>query len=96
MTAVSTACPIIRSFPAGNDLWRIDFRLPDGEAIIRRALARESRLELLPRPDINIWIDRDYIMASLGVMSLQYPEAARKLARKSLSIPEGTPWKIHE
>ncbi|UUM11325.1 GlmL-related ornithine degradation protein [Proteiniclasticum sp. QWL-01] len=66
-------------------------RLPDGEAIIRRALARESRLELLPRPDINIWIDRDYIMASLGVMSLQYPEAARKLARKSLSIPEGTP-----
>lgn len=25
MTAVSTACPIIRSFPAGNDLWRIDW-----------------------------------------------------------------------
>ncbi len=64
-------------------------RLPQGREIIAGALARDRGLELLPDPNIEIFIDEDYIMASLGVMSLQHPQAAGKLARKSLKMPPG-------
>lgn len=64
-------------------------RLPDKRTIIRHALDRDARLELLPRRDIRVLIDEDYILASLGVMCLQYPNAALTLARRSLRLTEG-------
>lgn len=82
----------------GKDLTAVEYfigtggaltRLPDRRTIIRQALAEQTKLELLPRSDVRILIDEDYIMASLGVMALEYPEAARALARRSLQLTEG-------
>lgn len=64
-------------------------RLPDRREIIQAALGQDKRLELLPDPTIEIYIDEQYIMASVGVMSLEYPAAARKLLRQSLGLPPG-------
>ena len=64
-------------------------RLPEHTAIIKAALAQPRKLELLPDKAIEIYIDEQYIMASLGVMSLQYKEAARKLLRSSLRLSLG-------
>ncbi len=83
---------------AGKDLTAVQYfigtggaltRLPERKAIIRAALAQERKTELLPQPNIEIYIDEQYIMASSGVMSLQYREAARKLLRNSLGLPPG-------
>jgi uncharacterized protein (TIGR01319 family) len=63
-------------------------RLPNRIQIIQTALEEEKRMELLPDSNIEIYIDEDYIIASLGVMSLEYPEAAAKLARKSLRLAQ--------
>ena len=64
-------------------------RLPEHTAIIKAALAQPRKLELLPDKAIEIYIDEQYIMASLGVMSLQYKDAARKLLRSSLRLSLG-------
>ena len=64
-------------------------RLPGRREIISGALAQHRKLELLPDKTIEVYIDEQYIMASLGVMSLQYKDAARKLLRTSLSLPLG-------
>ena len=42
--------------------------------------------DLLPNKDVEILIDNHYIMASLGVMSKKYPEAALDLLLKSFGI----------
>jgi hypothetical protein len=41
---------------------------------------------LLPTPEAQILVDNDYIMASLGVLSKEYPEAALKLLKKSMRL----------
>lgn len=64
-------------------------RLPARREIIRAALAQDRKLELLPDKNIEIYVDEQYIMASLGVMSLEFREAARKLLRTSLGLPPG-------
>lgn len=64
-------------------------RLPRRREIIHHALAQDRRLELLPGEDIAIHIDEDYILASLGVMSLEFKEAARYLAKQSLGLMKG-------
>lgn len=46
----------------------------------------ETGLLLTPSKNAQILIDNDYIMASLGVLSLRYKEAASKLLEKSLNI----------
>ncbi|NLB22109.1 MAG: DNA mismatch repair protein MutL, partial [Clostridium sp.] len=63
-------------------------RLPNRIQIIQTALEEEKRMELLPDSNIDIFVDEDNIIASLGVMSLEYPEAAAKLARKSLRLAQ--------
>ena len=40
--------------------------------------------KLAPDPQIPVYIDHDYIFASLGVLSQKYPEQAKKLLLKSI------------
>ncbi len=42
--------------------------------------------KLLPRDSVKILIDNNYIMASVGVLSLKYPEIAYKLLKESFRI----------
>lgn len=63
-------------------------RLPHREQLLR-ALAdcNATGMMLYPKPSkIRLLFDDDYIMASLGVMSKPYPEAALKLMKRSLNI----------
>ena len=62
-------------------------RLP-GRVEIQKEIARhnETGLLLFPGDHAEILIDNDYIMASLGVLSRKYPEAALRLLEKSLGI----------
>ncbi|MDR1558083.1 MAG: glutamate mutase L [Clostridiales bacterium] len=61
-------------------------RLPGRETVFARLKdINVSNSMLYPRPGaIETAEDRDYIMASLGVMSVKYPEAALKLMLRSL------------
>lgn len=63
-------------------------RLPHRQQLLR-ALAdcNATGMMLYPKPSkIRLLFDDDYIMASLGVMSKHYPEAALKLMKRSLNI----------
>ena len=63
-------------------------RLPHREQLLR-ALAdcNATGMMLYPKPSkIRLLFDDDYIMASLGVMSKHYPEAALKLMKRALNI----------
>lgn len=84
----------------GKDLTQVKYlvgtggaltRLPAGKEILR-AVAKydETGLLLFPGEHAEVLIDHDYIMASLGVLSRKYPEAALCLLEKSLrtSFPE--------
>ncbi|MBR0136717.1 MAG: glutamate mutase L, partial [Clostridia bacterium] len=63
-------------------------RLPDRENIMRRiADSNENGMMLFPKPSIlRLLYDDHYIMASLGVLSKQFPEAALLLMKQSLGI----------
>ncbi|WP_105617890.1 GlmL-related ornithine degradation protein [Vallitalea okinawensis] len=61
-------------------------RLPDNKAIIDRVIKSKKETELLPHEDVKVLIDKHYIMASLGVLSKKYPEAALELLRQSLEF----------
>ena len=63
-------------------------RLPHREALLR-ALAdcNTAKMMLYPREgELSLLFDDDYIMASLGVLSKRYPEAALRLMKHSLGI----------
>lgn len=59
-------------------------RLPGGEEILRRILSSGTGRELYPPPESRILLDRDYIMAALGVLADDYPAGAAVLLRRSL------------
>jgi uncharacterized protein (TIGR01319 family) len=60
-------------------------RLPNRLEILRSIALSNKGDKLLPLPEAGILIDSDYIMASLGVLSKVYPEAALRLLLKSLN-----------
>ncbi|MBO4384120.1 MAG: glutamate mutase L [Clostridia bacterium] len=81
----------------GKDLTKLKYlvatggaltRLPGREKLLRSiADSNGSGMMLFPKPSIlNLVYDNDYIMASLGVLSKKYPEAALKLMKRSLRI----------
>ncbi|MBO4848392.1 MAG: glutamate mutase L [Clostridia bacterium] len=81
----------------GKDLTKLKYlvatggaltRLPDRKRIMRRiADSNENGMMLFPKPSVlELLYDSDYIMASLGVLSKQYPEAALSLMKQSLGI----------
>ena len=65
--------------PAGR-LTRLPNRVHIMESI---ALHNETGLLLFPGTDAKILVDNDYIMASLGVLSKRYKEAAVRFWRKA-------------
>ncbi|MBU5677875.1 glutamate mutase L [Alkaliphilus sp. MSJ-5] len=61
-------------------------RLPNGINILKEAIRRNSSQLLLPKEEVDIFIDNHYIMASLGVLSKRYPGAALCLMKQSMDI----------
>lgn len=81
-----------RTIAQGKDLSAVKYiigtgggltRLEAAEEILRASLINKGNL-LLPKEDTRILIDKNYIMASLGLMSRLYPEQALKLLKESL------------
>jgi uncharacterized protein (TIGR01319 family) len=58
-------------------------RLPGGEDTLRGLVGQGPGRELYPK-DARVLLDRQYVMASCGVLSREYPEAARELLLTSL------------
>jgi uncharacterized protein (TIGR01319 family) len=80
--------------PEGKDLTRVEYivltggaliNLHDTEEIVRDYMKRNLN-KMMPSGGIKILRDHDYIMASVGVVALKYPEIAYELLRKSLRI----------
>ncbi|MCE1188590.1 MAG: glutamate mutase L [Ignavibacteria bacterium] len=61
-------------------------RLPLREQILGAVLSHGAGEELYPKSSAITLFDNDYIMASLGVLSKKYPQAALALMKKSLQI----------
>lgn len=86
----------------GKDLTQVKYivgtggaltRLPHREEIMKEiAKHNETGMMLFPGEHAEILVDNDYIMASLGVLSKRYKEAAIRLLEKSLNFkfPEKT------
>lgn len=79
----------------GKDLTSIQYiigtggaltRLPNRVKIMQEVAKSNKGNKLLPTPEAKILVDNDYIMASLGVLSKEYPEAALKLLKKSMKL----------
>lgn len=79
----------------GKDLTEVKYIIGTGGALTRLEnkanILKEIPLsnkgnDLLPSTEAKVLIDNEYIMASLGVMSKKYPEAALKLLKKSLGV----------
>ncbi|NLG81424.1 MAG: DNA mismatch repair protein MutL [Bacilli bacterium] len=82
-----------QTYAEGKDLTNVKYvigtggaltRLPNRIKILQRVLQTQNPLKLMPPKEAEVLIDHDYIMASCGVLSLKYPEAAYKLIVKSL------------
>lgn len=61
-------------------------RLPNRLDIMKRIALSNKGNELLPNKEAEVLVDNNYIMASLGVLSEKYPEAAIRLMKNSLTI----------
>lgn len=84
-----------RTIAEGKDLSEIQWvvgtggaltRLPHRERILRAiADCNKTKMQLLPSPGVaKLLFDRDYIMASVGVLSKEDPESALLLLKESL------------
>lgn len=60
-------------------------RLPRGKTILKEIINERNTEKLAPREGSEILIDSEYIMASLGVLSLENKELAIELLMKSLN-----------
>lgn len=80
--------------PEGKDLTQVEYIILTGGALINLEgtesivsdYIKKNPSKMLPSKSIQILKDHDYIMASLGVLSLRYPEAAHKLLQKTLRM----------
>ena len=81
-----------KTIAEGKDLTAIKFLIGTGGALTRLAemdkelekiIKDKQPLYLLPN-DIRVLIDKDYIMASIGVMAKVYPKAALRIMQDSL------------
>jgi len=86
-----------KTIAEGKDLTKVKYlvgtggaltRLPNRMDILRRLCdCNITHMMLYPLPGkMEILVDNDYIMASLGVLSKQFPEAAVKLMKRSMGI----------
>ncbi|MGE5588513.1 MAG: GlmL-related ornithine degradation protein [Clostridia bacterium] len=79
----------------GKDLTRVKWivgtggaatRLPEGRLILEAVKGRRGETRLLPPPDARCAVDRDYVMASCGVLGRSHPEAAIAIMLRSLGL----------
>ena len=84
----------MKVIPEGRDLTQVQtvvltggalIHLEDTESIIADYM-RDKTKKLVPKGNIKILRDWDYIMSSVGVLSLKYPDKALDLLMKSLRI----------
>lgn len=84
-----------KSAALGKDLTSIKYVIGTGGALTMLDRGEEILLaipssnkgdRLLPQEGLEAYLDRSYIMASLGVLSMEYKEGALKLLLKSLGI----------
>ncbi len=82
------------SMAQGKDLTRVRYiigtggpltRLDEGRTILAGLRGKKGKI-LLPPPEAEIYIDHDYIMASLGVLSRENPEAAVQILKNTLGF----------
>lgn len=87
-----------KSIAIGKDLTKIHTiigtggaltRLPDTKRILQAIPDSNKGNKLLPPKSVQVLIDQDYIMASLGVLSLEHPQGALKLLKQSLGLTGG-------
>jgi uncharacterized protein (TIGR01319 family) len=80
--------------PEGKDLTQVEYIILTGGALINlenteqiiNDYLRTNPTKLLPNKNAKIMIDHDYIMASLGVLSLVYPNEAQNLLKNTLRM----------
>ncbi|MCR4402302.1 MAG: GlmL-related ornithine degradation protein [Firmicutes bacterium] len=79
----------------GKDLTRVKWivgtggaatRLPQGRLILEAVKGRRGETRLLPPADAECVVDRDYVMASCGVLAKSRPEAAIAIMLRSLGL----------
>lgn len=84
-----------KSAATGKDLTSVELvvgtggaltQLEDGKELLEAIPASNRGDKLLPQEGIKVYLDKEYIMASLGVLSKDYPEAALKLLYESLDL----------
>jgi uncharacterized protein (TIGR01319 family) len=84
-----------KSMAEGKDLTSVKYivgtggaltRLPNRVKLIKEVPLSNKGHKLLPTSEVEVLIDNDYIMASLGVLSKANREAAVLLMKKSLKI----------
>lgn len=84
----------MKIIPEGKDLSQVEYVVLTGGALVNldktenivREYIRKSPTKLLPRKNVVILKDFDYILSSVGVLSLKYPNIAFELLKKSLRI----------
>lgn len=81
-----------KSVAEGKDLTQVKYivgtggaltRLPARVEIMKKIAEHGKGVELFPTREAEILVDSHYIMASLGVLSKRYPEAALRLMKES-------------
>lgn len=80
--------------PEGKDLTQVEHIILTGGALINlnhtekivQEYIQNNHRKLLPNRHVKIHRDFDYIMASVGVLSLKYPDESKRLLLKSLRI----------
>lgn len=80
--------------PEGKDLTQVEYIILTGGALINldnteeivSEYIKKNPTKLLPNKNVIIKKDNDYIMASLGVLSLVYPNEAHKLLMNTLRM----------
>lgn len=61
-------------------------KLDKGEEILKSLTNNNAKNKLKPTNETKVVIDKDYIMASLGVLSKSHPKSALKLLKSSCNI----------
>lgn len=83
-----------KSVAEGKDLTQVKYiigtggaltRLPARVEIMKKIAESGKGVELFPNKEAEILVDNHYIMASLGVLSKRYPEAALRLMIESFN-----------
>jgi uncharacterized protein (TIGR01319 family) len=65
-------------------------RLPGGEALLRSVLESRRGAELFPVSETPVLLDRDYIMATMGVLADEFPREALSLLMESLGVHQSS------